>query len=343
MVKRRAGEVRLGERVKVLDLSAGDDLELALSASPARYVLLGLPEDIGVRANYGRGGAYSAWNPVVATLLNVQSNRYFTGDQLLVLGHVDFTELMQKAADLNFQDSSDVAVARELVAEIDEMVMPIIEAIVKAGKEPVIVGGGHNNAFPNIRGAVSGLQKRFNKHYTSIDCINCDAHSDLRSLEGRHSGNGFSYALASGDLRRYAMVGLHEIFNTEAVIEQIHADDRLHATFFEDIFVKGEDGFTEAVEEAIQFAGSEFTGLELDLDTIQNIPSSAKTSSGISTIQARKFVHMVASKCNVVYFHIAEAAPVLSHIKTDLKTGKLIAYLITNYLKAREYWHAQYS
>jgi hypothetical protein len=51
----------------------------------------------------------------------------------------------------------------------------------------------------------------------------------------------------------------------------------------------------------------------------------------------------VASKCNVVYFHIAEAAPVLSHIKTDLKTGKLIAYLITDYLKAREYWHAQYS
>jgi len=343
MVKRRAGEVRLGERVKVLDLSADDNWELALSASPARYVLLGLPEDIGVRANYGRGGAYSAWNPVVATLLNVQSNRYFTGEQLLVLGHIDFTELMQKAAALNFQDSTDVAVARELVAEIDEMVMPIIEAIVKAGKEPVIVGGGHNNAFPNIRGAVSGLQKRFNKHYTSIDCINCDAHSDLRSLEGRHSGNGFSYALASGDLRRYAMVGLHEIFNTEAVIEQIHADDRLHATFFEDIFVKGEDGFTEAVEEAIQFAGSEFTGLELDLDTIQNIPSSAKTSSGISTIQARKFVHMVASKCNVVYFHIAEAAPVLSHIKTDLKTGKLIAYLITDYLKAREYWHAQYS
>jgi formiminoglutamase len=117
----------------------------------------------------------------------------------------------------------------------------------------------------------------------------------------------------------------------------------LHATFFEDIFVKGEDGFSEAVEEAIQFAGSEFTGLELDLDTIQNIPSSAKTSSGISTIQVRKFVHMVASKCNVVYFHIAEAAPVLSHIKTDLKTGKLIAYLITDYLKAREYWHAQYS
>jgi len=343
MVKRRAGEVRLGERVKVLDLSAGDNWELALSASPARYVLLGLPEDIGVRANYGRGGAYSAWNPVVATLLNVQSNRYFTGDQLLVLGHVDFTELMQKAAALNFQDSTDVAVARELVAEIDEMVMPIIEAIVKAGKEPVIVGGGHNNAFPNIRGAVSGLQKRFNKPYAAIDCINCDAHSDLRPLEGRHSGNGFSYALASGDLRRYAMVGLHEIFNTEAVIEQIHADDRLHATFFEDIFVKGEDGFTEAVEEAIQFAGKEFTGLELDLDTIQNIPSSAKTSSGISTIQARKFVHMVASKCNVVYFHIAEAAPVLSHIKTDLKTGKLIAYLITDYLKAREYWHAQYS
>ncbi|HOS48995.1 MAG TPA: formimidoylglutamase, partial [Bacteroidia bacterium] len=315
----------------------------ALSDSPARYVLLGLPEDIGVRANYGRGGAYSAWNPVVSTLLNVQSNRYFTGEQLLVLGHIDFSELMDKAAALNFQDPADVAVARELVAEVDELVKPIIEAIVKAGKEPIIIGGGHNNAYPNIKGAVSGLQSKLNKTFASIDCINCDAHSDLRPLEGRHSGNGFSYALASGDLRRYAMVGLHEIFNTDVVIEQIHSDDRLHASFFEDLCVRGDDGFEEAVMYAIRFAGTDFTGLELDLDTIQNIPSSAKTSSGISTIQARKFVHMVASKCNVVYFHIAEAAPVLSHIKTDLKTGKLIAYLITDYLKAREFWHAQYS
>jgi hypothetical protein len=37
----------------------------------------------------------------------------------------------------------------------------------------------------------------------------------------------------------------------------------------------------------------------------------------------------------VKYFHLAEAAPVLSHIKTDLKTGKLMAYLITDYIKAR--------
>lgn len=343
LVKRRAGEIRLGERVKVLSFDNAQQWEAALSDSPARYVLLGLPEDIGVRANYGRGGAYSAWNPVVSTLLNVQSNRYFTGEQLLVLGHIDFSELMDKAAALNFQDPADVAVARELVAEVDELVKPIIEAIVKAGKEPIIIGGGHNNAYPNIKGAVSGLQSKLNKTFASIDCINCDAHSDLRPLEGRHSGNGFSYALASGDLRRYAMVGLHEIFNTDVVIEQIHSDDRLHASFFEDLFVKGDDGFEEAVMDAIRFAGTDFTGLELDLDTIQNIPSSAKTSSGISTIQARKFVHMVASKCNVVYFHIAEAAPVLSHIKTDLKTGKLIAYLITDYLKAREFWHAQYS
>ena len=59
--------------------------------------------------------------------------------------------------------------------------------------------------------------------------------------------------------------------------------------------------------------------MELDLDAIQNIPSSAKTSSGISTIEARKYIHEVASACKVAYFHIAEAAPLLSHIKTDLK------------------------
>ena len=36
---------------------------------------------------------------------------------------------------------------------------------------------------------------------------------------------------------------------------------------------------------------------------------------------------------NMVYFHLAEAAPILSHIKADNKTGKLIAYLISDFVK----------
>jgi formiminoglutamase len=63
------------------------------------------------------------------------------------------------------------------------------------------------------------------------------------------------------------------------------------------------------------------------------VPSSAKTSSGISPIQARQYINQCATQLDVKYLHVAEGAPVLSHIKADNKTGKLIAYLMTDFIK----------
>jgi formiminoglutamase len=48
---------------------------------------------------------------------------------------------------------------------------------------------------------------------------------------------------------------------------------------------------------------------------------------------ARQFSYWCGLNLNAVYFHIAEAAPVLSHIKADNKTGKLIAYLVSDFIK----------
>ncbi len=342
LTKKRVGETRLGEKVKTLSTLSNTQFVNELAASKAKYVLLGLPEDIGVRANYGRGGAYSAWQPSLNTLLNVQSNHLLVGDELLVLGHIDFSEVMIEFKDADFSDSSIVNKARTCVSEIDDVVYNIVLQIIKAGKEPIIIGGGHNNAYPNLKAAAEGLFSLGIISSSKINCINCDAHSDLRPLEGRHSGNAFSYAVNDGYLDHYAMIGLHEIFNTGPVHDLIMKEAKFKALFFDDIFVKELFSFKDAIHQAINFTSENFTALELDIDTIQNIPSSAKTSSGISTIQARQFVYEVASKSNLAYFHLAEAAPVLSHIKTDLKTGKLLAYLITDYIKARNSWHKQH-
>ena len=342
LTKKRVGETRLGEKVKTLQVNSSSNFSNELSNSKSKYVLLGLPEDIGVRANFGRGGAYSAWQPSLNTLLNVQSNHLLIGDELLILGHIDFSDIMLEFKDADFTDISIVNKARSCVTEIDDVVYNVVLQIIKAGKEPIIIGGGHNNAFPNLKATADGLFALKKIDSKKINCINCDAHSDLRPLEGRHSGNAFSYAYKEGFLDHYAMIGLHEIFNTGPVHELIQSEPKFKALFFDDIFVKEMFSFKDAIHQAINFTSNNFTALELDVDTIQNIPSSAKTSSGISTIQARQFVYEVASKANLAYFHLAEAAPVLSHIKTDLKTGKLLAYLITDYIKARNSWHNQH-
>lgn len=322
LTRKRSGETKLGECVQSLtDLSE-------LKNSGAKFVLLGLPEDIGIRANHGRGGAHTAWQPALSNILNMQSNAFLKGDELLILGHVNFDDLMKHA------ENADISTLRKLTGEADERVTETIRVIVAAGKIPVVIGGGHNNSYGNIKGTAQGLLDSGKITQAKINVLNSDAHTDFRAMEGRHSGNGFSYAFHEGFLNKYAVVGLHENYNSQNVLEELKKyPKQIQFSFFEDIFVREELSFKEAVRYATGFTKDGFCGIELDMDTVQNIPSSAKTSSGISANQARQYVTWCARNTNAAYLHIAEAAPVLSHIKTDNKTGKLIAYLVTDFIK----------
>lgn len=88
MTSLRRSETKLGECLNILsDLSD-------LSASPSKFVLVGLPEDVGVRANWGIGGAHTAWGPTLKALLNIQSTTLFTGREIALLGYLDFTREM---------------------------------------------------------------------------------------------------------------------------------------------------------------------------------------------------------------------------------------------------------
>jgi formiminoglutamase len=318
LVKHRPGEVKLGEKVSlVLPTASWED---CLVQSNASFVLLGIPEDIGVRANGGLGGAHTAWLNALQSLLNIQSTPKFTGEELLVLGHFDFSEWMQQSQEMNVDQ------LRQVVDQIDDEVYPIVQKIIAAGKVPLVIGGGHNNAYGLLKGASLAYEQ-------AINCINLDAHCDYRIEEGRHSGNGFRYAKSEHYLGHYAIVGLHENYNSEAVINDLQNDESIQFSFFEDIFIQQNVDFKEAILQAINFTDGQPTGIELDLDCIQNVLSSAATPIGISALQARQFVAMAADKCHPAYLHLCEGAIQLANGKTDPSTGKLIAYLISDFIK----------
>src|SRR6185295_20324437 len=86
----RRFETKLGESIHVIPDKM--NWNTALDQSPARYVIFGIPEDIGIRANHGTGGADSAWVPFLSAFLNLQSNDFLNGEELLVLGHFNFTD-----------------------------------------------------------------------------------------------------------------------------------------------------------------------------------------------------------------------------------------------------------
>ena len=55
----RRFETKMGERLQYL--KPGQEWPEVLEESTARYVLLGIPEDFGVKGNYGVGGTDTAW------------------------------------------------------------------------------------------------------------------------------------------------------------------------------------------------------------------------------------------------------------------------------------------
>src|SRR5690349_473423 len=82
---------RVGERVHVPDDKS--NITTSIENSNCPYILFGIPEDIGIRANMGLGGADTAWNSFLPAFLNIQSNDFFSGDEVLMLGYFDFSEL----------------------------------------------------------------------------------------------------------------------------------------------------------------------------------------------------------------------------------------------------------
>lgn len=76
LTKLRRFETKLGERVAN---SAGTDLAARLQSTTAQYVIFGIAENIGVKANGGVGGTSTAWLAFLKAFLNVQSNDFFFG------------------------------------------------------------------------------------------------------------------------------------------------------------------------------------------------------------------------------------------------------------------------
>ena len=331
LTKVRRFETRMGEQLQFL--KAGGEWHEVLQVSNVKYVLLGIPEDFGVKANYGIGGADTAWLSFLNSFLNIQSNDYLNGENTLLLGHFDFGDIKFLIENNAYNEEEKINAYRHALNIIDEEVEDLLKVIASCKKIPIIIGGGHNNAYPIIKGVAKGLHKADIIPLAQINCINLDAHADYNVAEGRHSGNPFRYAEEDGYLGKYCMIGLHESYITQNVLMDIHNNPFIDYITYEEIFIHERKNFIQAVAHATGFTEDSYTGIEIDLDCIENTLSSAITPSGITPLQARKFVTFTAQDAKVAYLHICEGATQLADGRKDESTGKLISYLVSDFIK----------
>lgn len=324
----RSGEIKFGE--KMITIPKDENPFQFIKNCEAKYVLFGIPEDVGVRANFGRPGTASAWESAISSIANIQHNRFSKGYDIVILGTLNVAAEMEASKDLDFRITADRKKLSELVEKIDKEVVHIITCIIKTGKTPIIIGGGHNNAYGNIKGTALGLGK-------AINVINFDAHSDFRIIEGRHSGNGFSYAFEEGFLAKYFIFGLHENYTSKKVLDNLKKlETRVAFNTYDEINVRRVKNFSHELIIAYEFIKNENYGIEIDLDSLPNIASSAMTMSGFSVEELRQFINFFGKNKNATYIHICEGAPDLGEDKNSHLIGKLIGYFVTDFIKSRK-------
>jgi formiminoglutamase len=162
----RPDDPRLGAFVEAW---TGDSQALA----PGRPVLLGFPQDEGVRRNGGRPGAAGAPREVRRWLA-----------RLVPYDPAHDIDL----APLRPLDLGDLCVSADL--EGDQRALgEVVGAVLAAGAVPIVLGGGHETAYGHFLGHVAAGRP--------VALVNLDAHLDVRPLLGGqgHSGSPFRQAL----------------------------------------------------------------------------------------------------------------------------------------------------
>lgn len=315
----RPHETKFGQVLAYPNSDDISELELLKNAG-IKYVIFGVPECIGPIANCGNQGAEKGWTSFLSAFLSIQKTAYIDPEKVAILGHIDVSEQMEIGLSLSPKQKHYIESLRQITDEIDTKVEAVAMAIKRFGMLPIVIGGGHNNAYPLIKASAKVYEH-------PIASINCDPHADCRPLEGRHSGNSFSYALEEGHLAAYSVLGLHRNYNSQYMLDYLGNNDAIRFRFWEDIT----DWPQELDAAFAAIAAKDLPlGLELDMDAIAMMPSSAVSPVGLQMAQARAYIRKMATHQQIAYLHLPEAAP-----QSDMEkvmVGKALTYLVTDFL-----------
>jgi len=297
----REGEIKLSETLKF-----GNDV------SKCAYIILGISEDIGPQMNNGLPGAKNGFHTFLTAFQNIQSNRFLKGNEIGILG-----EIIQN------KEFEDHLTNKNCIEELDDFVFKVLEENTNIEQTIIVIGGGHNNAYPLLKYAKSNSANK-------IHALNIDPHADCRKTDFRHSGNPFSCAIEEGLVQKYSIIGLHQSYNSEYIYNFID-NNSIDISYFED-YIDNPDRFWNSLNSFSDNLDTKNTyTLDLDLDAITNVASSAFTPSGFSVEECRKIVRHLSSKIKFKHFHLPEGAPI--SLKEHKKYGKLISYLIADFIK----------
>jgi formimidoylglutamase len=271
--------------------------------------LLGLPDDTGVRLNFGRPGAKDGPNALRAALSSF-------GTTFDALRQEQLATLVFDAGDVEPAAGDDEAA----LFETHRRVEAAARALHELGLVVIGLGGGHDLSLPTL----SALSKHAGH---AIGGINVDAHLDVRQRVG--SGMPFRRLIDGGSLdpAHFVELGLGRFSNDQQDFEWLLARGA-ELVLVDDVLRHGLRA--DALLDRALRSGVGFLSIDLDgLDAAVAPGVSARNPHGLRVEHASELAEAAGARSSVRHFDMMELCP--PH-DSEGRTARTAAYLLLSFM-----------
>lgn len=281
---------RLGEVV----CWEGDDYEAA------DIVILGCPQDEGVRRNGGRIGAAEAPRAIREQFYKLTTNNI--KKKIFDLGDVLFSPTLE--------DTHDA-------------MTDVVKQILISGKRLIVMGGGNDISYADGR----AMAEVFGTDWWIG--VNIDAHLDVRIADKRNSGTPYRQLLEEKHLRpdHFYEVGYQSHFASPVYYDYLRdlgvnriSLELLRSRSEADIELK-----EQIREKFIGHSASLNTFFGFDLDAVRSSDAPGTSAPSPLGLRAGEFIQLVKYAASLANTKIVEFTEVNPRFDIDNRTAKLVA------------------
>ncbi|RIJ42364.1 formimidoylglutamase [Pontibacter oryzae] len=295
---------RWHQRIHFLDLTK----DIPEPAADVAFAFLGFCSDEGVHRNQGRVGAVG-------------------GPAALRSAMASFAYHL--AQEVKLYDAGDVLCPSGNLEDAQQQLGKKVDALLKHGYRPLVLGGGHETAF----GHFLGLERSSGGFRLGI--LNFDAHFDLRSYtQQASSGTPFlqiaNSLQASGNDFVYKVLGLQEYGNTAALFKTA-SELNVTYTLAGQVQMHRLKQLEQDLQAFLDSVDLVYLTLDMDVFAAAYAPGvSAVNALGLQPEVVLELMRQVAQSGKLLSMDVTELNPALDIDSRTAKLGAAILYQMVN-------------
>ncbi len=268
----------------------------------SRFVILGCPQDEGVRRNNGRVGAAEAPDRIRQAFYRISAPSGMKPGQLFDAGNIQIGQTLE---------------------ETHENHSRVVAHIINDGKSAIVLGGGNDISYPDC-------QALFQKHKKFL-AVNIDSHFDVREINQRNSGTPYRQLLEEKIISPKSFI---ELASQPFANSEVYADylkkKKVTVINLEQLRKKGVEKTLIAILKASKIPAI-FWGIDMDSVRSADAPGvSASYPTGLTAEEILSIAVLAGKDKRGTILEISEVNP---KYDIDNRTCKLAALLMIKFIE----------